>query len=178
MRICIDVETPGMDEHDLHRLAEIGIDVYLPRGASRPMHAPADAVAAPSAAGATDPPGTGGVLLLGDASSARGAALLAAVARALAFARVACTRAAVAEEAALADARALVAFGDARARAAGAALSAQRQREIGWVVTAEPGLLAGDAHAKRALWSELKRIARPLLQVRRAGARASRGDER
>lgn len=162
-----------MDEQDLRRLAEIGIDVYLPRGASRSMAVAPAATAsggAPSTVAAAGEPATA-VLLLGDASSARGAALLAAVARALAFARVACVQAGSAEEAALTEARALVAFGEARARAAGAALSAQRQREMGWVVAAEAAALAGDARAKRALWSELKRIVRPLRQ-------AAKGDER
>ncbi|HEY6942814.1 hypothetical protein [Dokdonella sp.] len=168
-----------MDDADLRRLAEIGIDVYLPRGPARAACVePVAASMAAATAAATAVPNAGGVVLLAEASGARAAALLDGVKRALAFARVDCVRIDVVDEAALASASALVAFGDARARAAGAALSAQRQREIGWVVTAEPGLLAGDAHAKRALWSELKRIARPLLQVRRAGARASRGDER
>lgn len=176
MRTCGGTGTPGMDEQDLRRLAEIGIDVYLPRGTSRCMPAaPAAATTmpaiAPPAVAAPGTPAAGGVLLLGDASSPRGAALLAAVTRALAFARVACVQAGSAEEAALADARALVAFGEARARAAGAALSAQRQREMGWVVAAEAAVLAGDARAKRALWSELKRIVRPLR-------RPAKGDER
>jgi hypothetical protein len=152
-----------MDDRELRRLAEIGVDVYLPRVVA---HAPQATAASPPIA-ATAAVDAGGVLLLADASNARGAALLAGVVRALAFARIACAQAAVAEESALATARALVAFGDMQARAAGAALSAQRQREIGWVVTAEPATLAGDARAKRALWSELKRVVRPLRQAPR-----------
>jgi hypothetical protein len=42
---------------------------------------------------------------------------------------------------------------------------------MGWVVAAEAAVLAGDARAKRALWSELKRIVRPLR-------RPAKGDER
>lgn len=156
-----------MDETDLRRLAEIGIDVYVPRGAARsaegtrsadatPVRAPAAGAAETAVRKAAD------VLLLADASTGSSTSLLAGVARALAFARIACMHAATADEAALAGARALVAFGDAQARAAGAVLSAQRQREIGWVVTADPATLAADARAKRALWSELKRIVRPL----------------
>lgn len=160
---CANAEARIVDDADLRRLAEIGIDVYLPRVAQAAATA-STVVAA----------GAGGVLLLGDAPDARGAALLAGVARALAFARIPCSQARVAEESAFADARALVAFGDAHARAAGAALSAQRQREIGWVVTAEPAVLATDARAKRALWSELKRVVRPMRQ-RTGGAH---GDER
>jgi hypothetical protein len=111
---------------------------------------------------ATTPSGQPAVLLLAETSSARAVALLAAVTRALAFARVHSAQAASPDESTLAGARALVVFGDAQARAAGAVLTAQRQREIGWVVAAEPSALAGDAHAKRALWSELKRITRLL----------------
>jgi hypothetical protein len=82
--------------------------------------------------------------------------------RALAFARVSCAQADEPAESVLSGAMALVAFGDARARAAGAVMSAQRQRDMAWVVTSEPAVLATDAQAKRALWSELNRIARQL----------------
>lgn len=156
-----------MDETGLRRLAEIGVDVYVPRDAARAAEAtrPADAMPVRVPAAAADETAArkaAHVLLLADASTGSGNALLAGVARALAFARIPCMHAATADEDALAGARALVAFGEARARAAGAVLSAQRQREIGWVVTADPATLAADARAKRALWSELKRIVRPL----------------
>jgi len=145
------------DEAELRRLAEIGIDVYVLRGGD----------AAKSSAGFVAPgpaEASGGptAILLADASTPRAVALLAAVARALAFARVACEQASEPEESALSGVTALVAFGEARARAAGAAISAQRQREIAWVVTSDLEVLAADARAKRALWSELKRIARQL----------------
>jgi hypothetical protein len=142
-------------EADLRRLAEIGVDTYEPRAAVAQSGAAAasDGGASPSAIGA---------VLIGDGSTQRASGLLDAVMRAFAFAKVSCTRADAGDEAVLADARALVAFGEARARAAGAMLSAQRQREISWVVTGELAALATDARAKRALWSELKRIARHL----------------
>lgn len=143
------------DEADLRRLAEMGIDAYAPRTSDAPTR-----VAAPTAAGA--PVAAASAVLLADGSTPRANALLAAVARALAFARIACTRADTADEHVLAGVAALVAFGDTRARAAGAAMSAQRQGEVAWVVTAEPALLATDPQGKRALWSELKRIARQL----------------
>ncbi|HEU4665575.1 MAG TPA: hypothetical protein VFS55_16215 [Dokdonella sp.] len=168
-----------MDDADLRRLAEIGIDVYVPRESPRVAGAAAaQPLARAPAAAASEAPVAGGVVLLAGASGVRGDALLAGVTRALALARIDCVRIDAADEAVLATASALVAFGDARARAAGAALSAQRQREIGWVVTAEADLLAGDARAKRALWSELKRIVRPLLQAPRRAADVSHGDER
>jgi hypothetical protein len=145
-----------LDEADLRRLAEIGVDVYVPRGADA---VPASAAAC-AATRAINRAGGVAAVLLADASEPRAAALLASVMRALAFARVSCKQADVPDESALSNVQALVAFGDARARAAGALLSAQRQREIGWVVTSEPAALATDAQGKRALWSELKRIAR------------------
>lgn len=151
-----------LDEADLRRLAEIGIDVYVPRGSNSPKSVAGFVAPEPAAAS-----GGAMALLLADASTPRATALLAAVTRALAFARIACAQASEADESVLAGAVALVAFGEARARAAGASISAQRQREIAWVVTAEPAVLAADARAKRALWSELKRIARQLTDGNR-----------
>jgi hypothetical protein len=150
-----------LDEADLRRLAEIGVDVYAPRGAGTSRAS----VAASAATGHAAPVEAIAAVLLADVSAPRAAALLAAVTRALAFARVSCTQADAPDERALSDAQALVAFGDARARAAGALLNAQRQREIAWVVTSESAALASDAQGKRALWSELKRIVRQLRRT-------------
>lgn len=143
------------DEADLRRLAEIGIDVYVLRGGD-----PTNGSAGFVAPGPAAVRGVATAVLLADASTPPAAALLVAVRRALAFARVACVQASEPDENVLSGAMALVAFGEARARAAGATISAQRQREIAWVVTSEPAALAVDARGKRALWSELKRIAR------------------
>ena len=110
-----------LDEADLRRLAEIGVDVYLPRGAgSSPVSAAA--FAPTSVAGL--PAGAIAVALLADASAPRAAALLAAVTRALAFARVSCRQADAADEGMLSDVRALVAIGVARARGGRAAARA------------------------------------------------------
>ncbi|WP_395684203.1 hypothetical protein [Dokdonella sp.] len=147
------------DEADLRRLAEMGIDAYAPRTGDAPTRVAA------SAAGSVAAPNGANVVLLADGSTPHANVLLAAVTRALAFARVACTQADTADERVLAGAAALVAFGDKHARAAGAAMSAQRQGEVAWVVTAEPALLATDPHGKRALWSELKRIAGQLSRT-------------
>lgn len=153
-----------MDEATLRRLGEIGIDVYMPR---RAADATAPAVADRAAAGARGiepaaPAAAIDVVLIANVAAARAVALTSAVERALGFARVACRRIEAAEESGLADARALVAFGDVHARAAGRVLSAQRQQQMAWVVTGEPTALGADPHAKRALWSELKRVARQL----------------
>lgn len=135
----------------LRRLAEMGIDVYVPRAARRGGDVAAPVVAAPS-------PATARVLIL----AAAPAKLLADVARALRLARIEAVEADPRDAVALAAAAGLLLFGDAPVRAAGAALPAQRQREIGWVATHEPEALARDASAKRALWSELRRLARRL----------------
>jgi hypothetical protein len=147
------------DEASLRRLAEIGIDVYVLRGSQAAAATTSDASA--SSATARDPV----VVLLADATVAP--RLLGDVRRAFAFARVGCRVEAGPDEDALAAADALVAFGDALARAAGACLPATRQQSIGWVVLAEPGGLARDARAKRAMWSELKRILRNLARMDR-----------
>jgi hypothetical protein len=152
------------DDASLRRLAEIGIDVYLLRGTAERASSK-EAVGEPMvdpaarAAHAAAP----GIVVLAGAQAPRGARLLRDVERAFGLARIRCRFSARADEATLADAAALVVFGDSHARAAGACLPAQRQREIGWVVVAEPATFAGHAAAKRALWSELKRIMRPLL---------------
>ncbi|GAA0714462.1 hypothetical protein [Dokdonella soli] len=169
------------DETSLRRLAEMGIDVYQPRAASAmalrvladsapmapvPEHAQRGAQPAAKAVIEAAPAERIDVLLLARGTSPRATALLTDVARTLRFARVACARLDAPDESALATAAALVMFGDACARAAGAALPAQRQREIGWVVMGEPDALAGDAPAKRALWSELKRMLRGMAAGR------------
>lgn len=168
------------DETSLRRLEEMGIDVYVPREsrameiapspamadarmATPPLAAAAVKTAAASATDVANPARRDAdVLLLADTAAANAESLLAAVARTLAFARVTCARANAGDVEALAAARALVAFGDAQSRAAGAALSAQRQSQIGWIVAADLPQLRGDALAKRALWGELKRVVRLL----------------
>ena len=163
------------DDASLRRLAEIGIDIYVLRGAAeRPAAEPTQSrVAEPQAAVATSVglPASGVVVLADDERAQRPARVLADVGRAFGLARIPCTFAAEASEATLAGATALVAFGEAHARAAGACLPSRRQDEIGWVVVGEPAMFTGNAAAKRALWSELKRIARPLLGEDRAQRR-------
>jgi hypothetical protein len=80
----------------------------------------------------------------------------------LKFARVAHTTTDSPVESALAGAAGAVVFGDALARKAGSLVSAQRQQEMAWVFAADAGAVARDGQAKRALWSELKRLLRTL----------------
>ncbi|MEP7044297.1 MAG: hypothetical protein ABI843_14635 [Dokdonella sp.] len=153
-----------LDEASRARLAEMGIDVYLPRaqpGRAAAQPEPTQSQAASSSATSMQAP-TARVLLLTEAPSARARALAADVVRALKFARIEAAEAAAADAAGIAIASGLVLFGDALARKVGAVLPAQRQREIGWVVTDELALLARDVKGKRALWSELKRLVREL----------------
>lgn len=171
----------------LRRLAEMGVDVYMPRVSRRPIDgapaAPVSSAAATSAtrtevttpdSGPLQTPGAARVLLFAGSDSKAAAALLKDIARTLAFAQITCARAASTDESAITAAAAIVMFGDGATRAVGALLPAQRQREIGWVVSAEPSQLARDAPAKRALWSELKRMARQLA-VAPLGSLAAHG---
>ncbi len=146
------------DDADLRRLAEMGIKVYRLRGT--PAAAREDATA-PRAAARAMPADAAPVLLLA-ADGSDDHPVLSAVGQALAFARVGSVCVKADDIAARDDARALVVFGQALARALGARLSAQRQAQIDWVVTSEPAALRGDALAKRALWGELRRIMRRL----------------
>lgn len=173
-----------LNEANLRRLAEMGIDVYVPRVAAAcaakavPVVAPAVADSIPAVAtlpcaqptsrthvdvpvafGST---GQAGVVLLADITSVSANALLADVVRALKLAGIACAHGEARDEAVLGAASALILFGDRHARTVGALLPALRQREIGWIVSAELPALAGDAPAKRALWSELRRLIREL----------------
>jgi hypothetical protein len=141
-----------LDEASLQRLAEMGIDVYVPRAAAT-MPAGAAAARAPLCA-------RGRVVLLARSDDARASTLLAQVARALAFARVECAVAQRADASALADARGIVVFGEDLAREAGSMLTSERQRTPGWVACGEAAIIADDARAKRALWSELRRLVR------------------
>ena len=163
-----------LDEANLRRLAEMGVDVYLPRRqavATAATVAMAGSVEPASSAVSAATDGRADILLLAVADSPQATALLANVARALAFARVGCVQMAAPDEAALGAASVLVAFGDARVRAAGALLPAPRQHEMAWVVSVDPGELARSAQGKRALWSVLRRSLRGLAVQRDSSRR-------
>ncbi|MEO5624623.1 MAG: hypothetical protein ABIQ70_01280 [Dokdonella sp.] len=183
------------NEASLRRLAEMGVDVYLPRASMRAADTgPLVVAEAPvmlastrprvsSQAPATDAKefvSTSGVLLIADVESPVACRLLADVTRALRFAGIACKQVDASDESAIGATAGLVMFGDAQARAVGALLPANRQGEIGWVVGAGLAALAVDAHAKRALWSELRRMARGMTQAHRSmlAAEAAAGDHR
>ncbi len=141
------------DDASRARLEEMGFALYLPRSrraaaSGGRMHASAG----PAHRRAR-------VALIARDAGASPHALLAGVARALAFARVEAT---IAPDVARAgDAGGLVVFGAPLAREIEAALPAER-RKIEWVGAAEPADVAGSVAAKRALWSDLKRLARAL----------------
>ena len=137
----------------LRRLADMGIDVYLPRTAARPA---ALATATPAGHEATV---AAAVYLLADTPEHP---LLAALLRVFSSAGIPAAIARAPTANGLAGARALVVFGAAQARAVGGLLSAAQQDALGWVATTTPAELAGDALAKRALWGELKHLLRQL----------------
>ena len=158
-----------LDEDSLRRLTEMGIDMYVPRSAARvesPVEAVAPAASAPLPMRSVEA-GMPRVMLLADTKAAAANALTAQVARALKFARIECTLAHLPDERALEAAAGLVVFGESLARQAGALLSASRQQTMGWVAAADAAIVVRDAHAKRALWSELRRMVRALNGVKR-----------
>jgi len=150
-----------LDEYSLRLLAEIGVDVYLPRTAAPEaghVVAPADMPRAQIVPDAkrVDRPIEVGIV---SASSQR-TKLLAHVGIALRFARI---RSAVTDVDAvdtIASMHGVVVLGETLARTLGAQLPAQRQDGIEWVVAGEPDALACSAIAKRALWGEIKRLSR------------------
>ena len=152
-----------LDDLNLRRLTEMGIDAYVPRTAARvaAVASVSRTVEAPPASTAPrSDRASPRVVLLARADDARAKALLAQVSRAFAFARIECTTTHRADESSLAEARGIVVFGEALAREAGSVLTTERQRTLGWVAGTEAAAIAGDARAKRALWSELRRLVR------------------
>jgi hypothetical protein len=158
-----------LDEASLRRLAEMGIDAYVPRAV-----APQSAAGLPSPGRAQESAKIR-VLMLADTKAAPARMLTAQVHRALASAGVECTVAASAEQSALENSAGLVIFGETLARQAGALLPAARQQSMGWVAAADAASVARDAHAKRALWSELRRM---LRVVNGLAAVPERSDDR
>jgi DNA polymerase III psi subunit len=133
------------DDASCARLVEMGFELYVPRGLR-------DAASESSGSRTR-------VSLIARDESASARNLLAQVARALAFARIEAT---VASDAAhVGDAAGVVVFGASLVREIGAALPAARP-SIG---AASPAEIAGNTAAKRALWTELKRLMRALTKA-------------
>lgn len=154
-----------LDDVSLLRLAEMGVDVYAPRSARREAGAeriPADSSAAASEVSRAPERASARVVLLARADDARAKGLLAQIARALAFARVDGVVESAIDEARIGAAAGLVVFGDALVRQAGAALSADRRKNLQWIATGDSAEIAASGSAKRALWSELRRLIRAL----------------
>lgn len=137
------------------RLAELGLEPYVLRQRKVP---PASCQPAAIAAG------TGArseVLLLALAGGDAEARLLADLGLALARAGLV-FRLAAPSEALPASARAVVVLGEAAARELGAGLPAARQQELSWVVGPALAGFGRDGACRRALWSELRQLARRL----------------
>lgn len=148
------------DDASLRRLEAMGIEAYRLRRGRPPCAdaaAAADAIASPDdeARDVATSASVRALLLVEDARSR----LIADVSRSLAWLRVA-ARACAPTDPEVETADVLVAFGDACVRTAGARLPAQRQQAITWIAAPSPEALAGDSAARRALWSELRRLAR------------------
>jgi hypothetical protein len=169
------------DEYSLRLLAEIGIDVYLPRAERDPIAAPV-AVEPGVAAPANRHDLAGSMPASADAAAAVVAAdvlilcagrepakLLADLLRALRAANLIGALGDIDDVEAAAAARGLVVLGESLARQLGAGLSAQRQNAIAWVVAIEPAALSRSADAKRALWGEIKRLSRTLAIAQPVG---------
>lgn len=141
-----------LDDYGLRLLAEIGVDVYVPRTSS---------AVAPSASAAAHvaTPAEAAVVVVAGTSAAR-ERLVETIEYALRTVGLEPRRDDGTNDDALAAAAAVLALGSDRARAVGARLTAQRQGELEWVVAAAVDELACDPAAKRALWGEIKRLAR------------------
>ena len=135
------------DDASRARLVEMGFELYTPRGLR-------------GAASAEPAPARRRVALVARGEGGSGRMLVAEVARALAYARI--DAAVVSDGARIGEAAGVVVFGAALAREVEATLPAGRRERLAWAGVAGPGEIAGKAAAKRALWDELKRLARSL----------------
>ena len=157
-----------LDEYGLRLLAEIGVEVYLPRARAGGQPAGDAAATAPAlleAASRRDPVAASDILILGDEDAPP--RFLADLQRACRLTGLA-VQTSHADVGAIAGARGLIVLGERLARELGAALPAQRQNEIAWVVAVAATTLAADAAAKQALWGEIKRLARQFARAARS----------
>ncbi len=171
-----------LDDYSLRLLAEIGIDVYVPR-VEAAARADMTIEAAPlrsdllpgSAAGAsavvpapqTHAVATADFLIV--CAQGRDSRLPVDLLRCLRMAGLDAAIADASQVESIAAAHGFLILGELLARTLGANMSAQRQNEIAWIVSDEPAALAKSATGKRALWGEIKRLSRAQSK-RRAGA--------
>ncbi len=154
-----------LDDYSLRLLAEIGIDVYMPRSA------PALAVAV-NEAGTGDPehgiaaspearvePRAEVVIV---APVGQRGKLLVGIEQSLRFAGMHVRVHGDEMPGQTHVMRAVVVLGESLVRSFGATLDAAQHAAIEWVVAAEPDAIPSSANARRALWGELKRVSRHL----------------
>ena len=157
-----------LDDYSLRLLAEIGIDVYVPRAdvekhnsvqaAPAAVQSPASSAGATAAVASAAAPAFAEYLILGAVESQ--SRLCGELLRSLRMAGLNAAAVDLGRADAIAKARGLVVLGESLARSLGADMPAQRQNEITWIVSHAPDTLARNADAKRALWGEIKRLSR------------------
>jgi len=156
-----------LDDARLRLLGEMGIDVYVPRSrssASGTTIATAGGVVESATIGASKG-APAHVALVARVQDASEKTLLAQARRALAFARIDGVIGDVSEiSAVIGDAPGLVVFVKNLAREVGAALPADRAQRVHWISAADVASIVCNGAAKRALWSELRRMIRVLRQ--------------
>ena len=166
-----------LDDYSLRLLAEIGIEVYVPRTAvaapavQSAAHQAHDKPQAGVAAGSSLPPApaAGASTIRIVCSEARQGRLLDDLLRGLRMAGLDAAMADISRLEAVAAARGLLILGETLMRMLGAGIPAQRQNEMDWIISSEPAVLAGSAEAKRSLWGEIKRLSRAQAKHRAGG---------
>lgn len=155
-----------LDDARLRLLGEMGIDVYVSRSTRTSVHI-TEISALTQTANSTLPGAREGararVALVARVQEASERSLLSQAQRALAFAEFDSVIGDAAESRDfINDALGLVVFGKSLARDVGAALPADRAKRVHWISAADVASIVGSADAKRALWSELRRMIRSL----------------
>lgn len=158
-----------LDDYSLRLLAEIGIDVYVPRAsanlAQEGLHESQAAIVAPSRSAEATSHGAGANAQARIAIVAARVAhekLLSGIAQALRFAGVPATIVDGDDHDAVQAMRGVVVLGESLARSFAASFSAAQHARLEWVICGEPEAIARNANAKRALWGEIKRVSRRL----------------
>lgn len=161
-----------LDDYSLRLLAEIGIDVYVPRAevvaiANAPVAhqlAAGNERATTSVAATVERVPQRDVAIHAEflivCTEDRENRLLGDLLRGLRMAGLNAAIVDIGQVGIIAAARGLLILGESLVRALGADIPAQRQNEIAWIISSELTVLAQSAAAKRSLWGEIKRLSR------------------
>lgn len=160
-----------LDDYSLRLLAEIGIDVYVPRaehGGARQATGEATAADAPQPVDLSARVASAGVVAEIAIVAARGQRenLLKGLMQSFRFAGVESTLVDSGAPDTVLAMSGVVVLGESLARTFGSGFSAAQHAALEWIMSGEPEAIGRSAQAKRALWGEIKRVSRRVAANR------------